>query len=125
MDSRTIISLIFKKFATTGDGILAALKVIECIKYYRKDLETLLSEVKLMPQKLINVEVKNKLPFEEVEEINIALAGVNKKLGNDGRVLLRYSGTENLARVMIEGSDQSLVSTCCHELANIVEKVLG
>lgn len=117
--------LIFKKFATTGDGILAALKVIECIKYYGKNLEELLSEVKLMPQKLINVEVKDKKPFDEVETIKIALDEVNGKLGSNGRVLLRYSGTENLARVMIEGSDEDLVNSCCKDLAKTVEQALG
>lgn len=117
--------LIFKKYATTGDGILAALKVIECIKYYEKSLEELLGQIKLMPQQLINVEVKQKIPFEEVESIKIALEEVNSKLGGNGRVLLRYSGTENLARVMIEGANESLVNSCCKKLAKTVGQALG
>jgi phosphoglucosamine mutase len=117
--------LIFKNFSTTGDGILAGLKVIECIKYYGKSLSELAKEVKLMPQILNNIVVKVKHPFEDIKEIQTALNKANKDLEGKGRVLLRYSGTENLARVMVEGDDQDLVDKTCSELSHVVKKELA
>ena len=117
--------LIFKNFSTTGDGILAGLKVIECIKYYGKSLSELAKEVKLMPQILNNIVVKVKHPFEDIKVIQTALNKANKDLEGKGRVLLRYSGTENLARVMVEGDDQDLVDKTCSELSAVVKKELA
>ena len=117
--------LIFKKHSTTGDGILAALKVIECVKHYNKSLSELLSKIELYPQVMKNVSVKNKKPFEEMPEIESAVGSVNKRLKNTGRVLLRYSGTENVARVMVEGEDVDLVNSCCEDLAEVVSKSLS
>lgn len=116
--------LIFKNFSTTGDGILAALKVIECLKYYKKSLSELAKEVKLLPQVLKNVQVKNKLPFDDLPAVQAVLKTVNEKLKGKGRVLLRYSGTENLARVMVEGENSDLVNSCCDELVEVVKKSL-
>lgn len=116
--------LIFKDFATTGDGILAALKVIECLKYYNKSLSELIKEVPLVPQVLINVKVKEKVPFENIPEVQSIVKKVNEKLKNTGRVLLRYSGTENLARVMVEGEDEKLVNDSCKQIVDIVTKSL-
>ena len=117
--------LIFKEFATTGDGILAALKVIECIKFFDKPLSSIASEVKLVPQILNNVKVENKKPFESIPEIQEAVKESEKKLKNEGRVLLRYSGTENLARIMVEGLDEVLVRSCADHITDIVKKTLG
>lgn len=117
--------LVFKRYSTTGDGILAALKVIESIKFYDKDLAELTSEIELFPQKLENVTVARRIPFDEVPEIKKALKNAEEKLGTEGRTLLRYSGTEPLARVMVEGKDQKLVSSVCSELAGVLTKALG
>lgn len=117
--------LIFKRFATTGDGILAALKVLECIKYYGKSLSTLAAECPLVPQKLINVAVTEKKPFEELDDVQKVLSEVENKLNGNGRVLLRYSGTENLARIMVEGTNLGQVQECCEALAKTVQKELG
>jgi len=117
--------LVFKRYSTTGDGILAALKVIESIKFYDKDLADLTNEVELYPQKMENVIVQKRVPFESVKEITDSVKEAEQKLGKRGRVLLRYSGTEPLARVMVEGSDGTLVSSLCSELAQVVKKVLG
>lgn len=116
--------LIFKQFSTTGDGILAALKVLECIKYYGKSLATLANEVKLVPQVLINVKVNHKKPFEELDDVQKVLSEVEKDLAAQGRVLLRYSGTENLVRVMVEGINSEQVRSSCERLSKVVEKVL-
>lgn len=117
--------LVFKSYSTTGDGILAALKVIESIKFYDKDLAELASEVELFPQTMENVLLQRRIPFEDVPEIQKALKHAEAKLGADGRILLRYSGTEALARVMVEGKDQKLVSSLCSELAGVLTKFLG
>lgn len=117
--------LVFKKYSTTGDGILAALKVIESIKFYDKDLSELAREIELFPQEMKNVHVQKRVPFEEVPEIKKAMEDAETKLGKEGRILLRYSGTEALARVMVEGRDQRLVNSLCSELTDVVKKSLG
>jgi phosphoglucosamine mutase len=116
--------LIFKEFATTGDGILAALKVVECLKFYDKTLSELASEITLVPQILNNIKVKSKPPFESNSNIMDAVRAGESLLKESGRVLLRYSGTENLARVMVEGSDGKLVKKCADAITKVVEKEL-
>lgn len=117
--------LVFKRYSTTGDGILAALKVIESIKFYDRDLSELAAEIELFPQEMKNVTVAKRVPFDEVPEIKKVMTSAENKLGNEGRILLRYSGTEPLARVMVEGRDQKVVSTLCEELADVVKKTLA
>lgn len=117
--------IIFKSHSTTGDGILAALKVIECMKFYNKSITDLANEVELFPQTLKNVKVKQKPPFEEVKSIAKMLKEAEAQLNGKGRVLLRYSGTEHLARVMVEGKDKDLVQQICSNLTDIVAKELG
>jgi phosphoglucosamine mutase len=116
--------LVFKKYATTGDGILAALKVIESIKFYDMDLADL-TRIEMFPQVMHNVHISKRVPFEEVPAIQKAIEKAEASLGNEGRVLLRYSGTEPLARVMVEGKDQNLVNALCGELTEVVKASLG
>lgn len=117
--------LVFKKYSTTGDGILAALKLIESMKFYGKDLSTLANEITLYPQIMKNVKVASRVDFEEVESIQKALQEADIRLNGSGRVLLRYSGTEALARVMVEGKDEVLVNEICQEISEVVFKALG
>lgn len=117
--------LIFKDISTTGDGILAALKVIEVLKYYKQPLEKLAKEVILYPQVLINIPVKDKVPFDQIDGLNEFIKNSEKTMAGKGRVLLRYSGTEKLARVMIEGEDQTLVNAECEKLANFIKNTIG
>lgn len=117
--------LVLKSHATTGDGILAALKVIECSKHFNKSLEELASEIELMPQVLKNVGVQRKIPFKELPKLQEALKDWESKLKDSGRILLRYSGTENLARVMVEGRDEIQVEQCCDDLVKVLEKEIG
>lgn len=116
--------LIFKKYSTTGDGILAALKVIESIKFYDMDLADL-TKIEMFPQIMENIHVQKRIPFEDVPEIRKAMRDAEAKLGKEGRILLRYSGTEALARVMVEGRDTQLVNSLCAELTQVVTKALG
>jgi phosphoglucosamine mutase len=117
--------LIFKDYSTTGDGILAALKVIECLKFYKKTLSELLESVPLYPQVMINVLLQKKVPFEEIASVQQKLIEVEKKLKGHGRVLLRYSGTENLARVMVEGKDQNEIEQYATQIAELLKKEIG
>jgi phosphoglucosamine mutase len=117
--------LVFKNYSTTGDGILAALKVIESIKFYDKDLSEITNNIELFPQVMENVHVQKRMPFEQVEEIQDALKKAEEKLKDEGRILLRYSGTEALARVMVEGRNERLVSDLCKSLSSVVAKALG
>lgn len=117
--------LVFKRYATTGDGILAALKVIESMKFYDKELAEMAAEIELFPQVMENVIVQKRVPFSEVPEIQKAMKDAEGKLGKEGRILLRYSGTEPLARVMVEGRDNELVGNLCSELSQVVTKSLG
>lgn len=117
--------LVFKKHSTTGDGILAALKLIESMRFYGKDLSELANEITLYPQVMKNVRVASRVPFEEVDSIQEALKSAESRLKDTGRVLLRYSGTEALARVMVEGKDEVLVNAICQEISEVVFKALG
>ncbi len=117
--------IIFKNYATTGDGVLAALKVIECMKYYQKTFTELAAEVELFPQALINVKVDHKPEFSTVPKIIEAVESAEKELGSEGRILLRYSGTEMLARVMVEGKNLSLVNQLATKVASVVARELS
>ena len=77
------------------------------------------------PQILVNVKVREKQPFENVEKISAAAAEIKRELGDKGRLLLRYSGTENLARVMIEGEHQGKIEEQAHSLAKVISSSLG
>ena len=117
--------IIFKNHSTTGDGVLAALKALECMKFYGKSLKELTGSVKLFPQVIKNVKVKNKPPFETVPSIQNALRAAHEKLGEKGRILLRYSGTETLARVMVEAEDNKLVEEIADKLVDVIKKELA
>lgn len=116
--------IIFLNHSTTGDGALAALKMIQCMQHFEKSLGELRNEFKLFPQVIMNAVVSKKVPLDTVKPIQDKLNSVNKLLGEKGRVLLRYSGTEPLARVMVEGEDEDLVSSLCKELKEVVSNEL-
>ena len=116
--------IIFKRHSTTGDGLLAALKALECMKYYKKPIEQLIRGVNLYPQLLKNIKVKSKIPLNDLPAVQKVVKEVEKSLGDRGRVLLRFSGTENLLRVMVEGEDNKLVHSSCDKLVDILTKEL-
>ena len=117
--------ILLSKYSTTGDGTLGALKFLECMRYYNKKASELVSDINLFPQVLKNAKVKRKTPFENIASIGNALQEANKSLGKEGRVLLRYSGTEPLVRVMVEGERNELVEGICQDLVKIVEAELS
>ncbi len=117
--------IIFPDDATTGDGTLAALKTIEAIKHFDMTIDELAGEVTLFPQILKNVKVKDKPILDKISSVKKAIDEANKKLDGKGRVIIRYSGTEPLARVMVEGEDESLVNDLCDNIIMILQKEIG
>lgn len=114
--------LIFHNYSTTGDGLLAALQILKIMKEQEKPLSELANLLQLYPQELINVRVKEKIPFENCPTVQKTLKDAQEKLKNKGRVLLRYSGTEPLARVMMEGENSSLIKELSQTIAMAVEE---
>ena len=117
--------LIFLKYSTTGDGILAALQALKIMLKKQKTLSELARQLQLFPQKLINVKIDKKVPFDQVPKVMNAVKRAEEKLKGKGRVLLRYSGTEPKARVMVEGEDGKIVESMALELAEIVKITLS
>lgn len=117
--------MIFSKHLATGDGILTALRLIEAMK---EEQATPLSELtKIMtvfPQVLINVDVKSKPDIETIPEIMDAIRSVEKRLNGEGRVLVRYSGTQPLCRIMVEGPTVDDTEKYCRQIADVVKKIL-
>ena len=116
--------LIFRQYSTTGDGLLAALQILRIMREKDRPLSELAGLLTPFPQELINVRVEKKIPFEEVPGIGQSVAAVEKDLAGRGRVLLRYSGTESLCRVMVEGEDPVRVRAHAEHLAETVQKLL-
>ena len=100
--------IIFSKHATTGDGILTSLKLMEVMIEKKLPLSVLAGEVKIYPQVLKNVRVYDKKEARENPEVVKAIAEVEKELGEDGRILVRESGTEPVVRVMVEASTDEI-----------------
>jgi phosphoglucosamine mutase len=117
--------IIFSKHSTTGDGALGALKVIESMKYFNLPLKKLVEEIELFPQIIKNVVVKNKPALESVASICEGIKKAEERLKGKGRVLLRYSGTEPLLRVMVEGNVAETVEEECQHLIDIVTSEIG
>lgn len=117
--------IIFSKHATTGDGSLGGLKAVEAMKYFGSSLKELVNEIELYPQCIKNIAVKNKPPLESVVAISDGIKKAEERLGQNARVLLRYSGTEPLLRVMVEGDQLELVEEECQKLSEIVKTALS
>ena len=114
--------IILMNYATTGDGILTAVKLANIIKTSGKSLEELAGEVSIYPQKLVNIKVIDKKSAMEDVEILAECEKVEKELEGNGRILLRASGTENLIRVMVEASSDELTNKYCEQVAKIVRE---
>lgn len=117
--------IIFPEKSLVGDGMMTTLFLLETLFETKKSLSELTAGFQRFPQILVNVKVKEKRPFEEVKEIAEAANKVEAELGSKGRLLLRYSGTENLARVMIEGEDQIEIERQANWLADVIKNALS
>ncbi len=101
--------IIIRKFGVTGDGILTAVILASIVKSLRKRLSEIASLIRVYPQKLVNVKVKEKPPIEKLEKVQGALKKAEEMLSGRGRVLVRYSGTEPLLRIMVEAENEDLI----------------
>ena len=117
--------IIIPEKSLVGDGMMTALFLLESLYEKRKTLSEMTKGFTRYPQILVNVKVKEKRPFEEVSEIVAASKLLETELDGKGRLLLRYSGTENLARVMIEGENQTQIESQAHRLADVIKASLG
>ena len=117
--------VIFKEHHTTGDGILTALQLLSVMKKDKKTLSELAGIIKTVPQVLINVKVKRKAPLEEIPELKSIIAEVEKELAGKGRVLVRYSGTQSVCRVMLESTNKSDTERLADKIARVVEDKLN
>ncbi len=111
--------------STTGDGLLTALRVMEVMVRAGKPLHELVSDLKVYPQTIKNVRVKEKKPFEHFPAIAVKIRAAEQELEGSGRVVVRYSGTEALARVMVEAESEDKMRRITEEIAGAIEKELG
>jgi phosphoglucosamine mutase len=111
--------------ATTGDGLMTALRVMEIMVRLRKSLAELVRDLKVFPQTIENVRVREKVPFKDVPEIQTAIERAERELDGNGRVVVRYSGTEALARVMVEAESEQKMKQLTKEIAHEIRSRLG
>jgi phosphoglucosamine mutase len=117
--------IIFLQHHTTGDGVLTALQVLSSMKKEGKPLSELAKIMHVFPQSLINVDTKSRPEISTVPEIVSVIKAVEQKLGDKGRVLIRYSGTQNMCRVMVEGPTKEETLEYCKQIADVVRAKLG
>jgi phosphoglucosamine mutase len=117
--------MIFLDQHTTGDGMLTAIRLIQTMRDENKPLSELSQVMAVFPQVLLNVDVRNKPAIESVPEIMAAIRSVEDRLGERGRVLVRYSGTQPLCRVMVEGPEKDETRRYCRQIADAVKAALG
>jgi phosphoglucosamine mutase len=117
--------IIFLDHHTTGDGIITALQVLAAMKSAKKSLSDLARIMKVYPQKLINVDVKSKPDLSTVPEIARVIADIEAQLGDSGRVLVRYSGTQNMCRVMVEGPTHEQTEHYCRQISEVIIGKIG
>jgi phosphoglucosamine mutase len=116
--------IIFPSLSLAGDGLITTLSMLRAMTESGKALHELIDGFQTFPQILVNVAVKERRPFAEVPAIQNAAREIEATLGSRGRLLLRYSGTEPLARVMIEGESQNEIEKYAAELASVIQKEL-
>ena len=114
--------IIFKQLLDTGDGIVSALQLLNILVKENKTLSQMCSWIKKYPQVLINEKVVEKIPLDKLLQTTKYIKQIEKKLGNNGRVLVRYSGTEKLLRVMLEGKDKKEIKQMANNIISLAKK---
>jgi phosphoglucosamine mutase len=110
---------------TTGDGLLTALRLMDIVVRSGKSLADLVGDLKVFPQKIQNVRVREKIPFEKIPAVKDAIDAAERELNGNGRVVVRYSGTEALARVMVEAESEEQMQAVTAAIAGEIQKALG
>jgi phosphoglucosamine mutase len=117
--------IILSREATTGDGLLTAIRVLSIVAASGRSLAQLVSGLKVFPQTIKNVRVKEKRPLEQLPQVMAAIQNAEQQLGGNGRVNVRYSGTESLARVMVEAETEEMVHRLAGQIAAALEAAIG
>jgi phosphoglucosamine mutase len=117
--------IIILEHTTTGDGLIAVLEIVNLMRRFKKPLSLLDESFQKFPQILVNVKVQEKRPFEEIAGLNDMIERCRTELGETSRILVRYSGTESLARVMIEAREAVLVERCAESIAGVIRDAVG
>ena len=117
--------MIFSDYHTTGDGMLAALQLIAAMLRQKRPLSDLAAMMDVYPQILMNVEVERKPEISTLPQLVDAIRQAETELGHEGRVLVRYSGTQNLCRVMVEGPSLQVTKATCQQIAEAVKRAIG
>jgi phosphoglucosamine mutase len=117
--------VIFSDYLFTGDGLCTALNVLRTVALTGRTLSELASELTTYPQVLLNVRVRERADLRTVPEIAAAIDRVESRVAGEGRLLVRYSGTEPLLRVMLEGKNQEQIRAWAQEIIDVVERHLG
>ena len=117
--------IIFPEISLTGDGMISALEILRVMAESKRSLSQLTAGFTRYPQILLNIRVASKPPLDSIAPIKAAMDAVEQELGNRGRLLVRYSGTENLARVMIEGEHEPTIRQQAESLAQLIKEHIG
>jgi phosphoglucosamine mutase len=117
--------VIFREYATTGDGILTALRVLEIARRGGVGLDDLVADLRVFPQKLVNVRVRERKSLEETPSVAEEIRRAEEEFAGNGRVLVRFSGTEPLARVMVEAADPEKVELFSGRIADAIRQAMG
>jgi phosphoglucosamine mutase len=117
--------IIFSEYLFTGDGLATALNVLRTMSASGRELADLASDLTAYPQVLLNLKVRQRVDLKSVPEIAAALSSVEARLAGHGRLLVRYSGTEPLLRVMLEGKDTGEIRQWGQEIIDVVREHLG
>ncbi len=117
--------ILFPHLATTGDGLLTALVVLDLVRRAGKPLHALISDLKVFPQVIVNVRVKEKKPIESIPTVAALIRNAEEELQTNGRVVIRYSGTEALARVMIEAESEEAMRRHADAIADAIRDAIG
>lgn len=117
--------LIFLDHNTTGDGVMAALQLLAVMRRRNQPLSELAGIMIPLPQVLVNIRVRSRDDVMTIKPIADAIHDIERKLGDTGRILIRYSGTEPLLRIMLEGQDKYEITTWANQLADLVKQIMG
>jgi phosphoglucosamine mutase len=117
--------IIFSDRSPTGDGLLTALAVLCIVHDSGKPLAELVSDLKTFPQTIVNVRVREKVPLESLPEVQAAIRNAETELAGKGRINVRYSGTEKLARVMVEAESEDAMQQNANAIANALREAIG
>ncbi len=117
--------ILFPHLATTGDGLLTSLVILDILKRSGRRVEEMVSDLKTYPQVIVNVRVREKKPLSEFATVAAAIANAERTIAENGRVVIRYSGTEALARVMVEAASETLMREHAERIADAIREELG